>query len=60
MVKTDVRGFTTEVTEFDYKKVGVVYEENGVKITAAPAIHAIDGSVSYRLDWEWAVLRFLK
>jgi ribonuclease Z len=49
--QTDVRGFTTEVTEFDYKKVQVVYDVNGVKITAAPAIHAIDGSVSYRLDW---------
>ena len=49
--QTDVRGFATEVTEFDYKKVQVVYEVNGVKITAFPAIHAIDGSVSYRLDW---------
>jgi len=49
--QTDVRGFATEVHEFDYKKVQVVYEENGVKITAFPAIHAIDGSVSYRLDW---------
>ena len=49
--QTDVRGFATEVTEFDYKKVQVVYEENGVKITAFPAIHAIDGSVSYRLNW---------
>ena len=49
--QTDVRGFATDVTEFDYKKVQVVYEENGVKITAFPAIHAIDGSVSYRLDW---------
>jgi ribonuclease Z len=33
------------------KKVQVVYKENGVKITAFPAIHAIDGSVSCRLDW---------
>jgi ribonuclease Z len=49
--QTDTRGFATEVTEFDYKQVQVVYEENGVKITAFPAIHAIDGSVSYRLDW---------
>jgi len=49
--QTDVRGFVTEVTEFDYKKVQVVYEENGVKITSFPAIHAVDGSVSYRLDW---------
>jgi ribonuclease Z len=49
--QTDVRGFTTEVTEFDYKKEQVVYEVNGVKISSFPAIHAIDGSVSYRLDW---------
>ena len=49
--QTDIRGFATEVTEFDYKKVQVVYEQNGVKITSFPAIHAIDGSVSYRLDW---------
>ena len=49
--QTDIRGFTTEVTEFDYKKEQVVYEENGVTITAFPAIHAIDGSVSYSLEW---------
>jgi len=49
--QTDVRGFATDVNEFDYKKVQVVYDVNGVKITAFPAIHAIDGSVSYRLEW---------
>ena len=49
--QTDVRGFETDVTEFDYKTTQVVYEENDVKITSFPAIHAIDGSVSYRLDW---------
>jgi ribonuclease Z len=49
--QTDIRGFTTEVTEFDYKKEQVVYEENGVKIISFPAIHAIDGSVSYKLEW---------
>jgi len=49
--QTDVRGFATDVTEFDYKKVQVVYEENGVTIKSFPAIHAIDGSVSYRLEW---------
>jgi ribonuclease Z len=38
--------------EFDYKKEDqVVYEENGVKITSWPAIHSLDGSVSYRLEW---------
>jgi len=38
--------------EFDYRQVDeVVYEENGVRITSFPAIHTIDGPVSYRLDW---------
>jgi ribonuclease Z len=38
--------------EFDYKKDGgVVYEKNGVTITSFPAIHVLDGAVSYRLDW---------
>ena len=40
------------VTEFDYKGVNqVVYEENGVTIRSFPAVHAFDGPVSYRLDW---------
>jgi ribonuclease Z len=37
--------------EFDYKTVQVVYDRNGVKVTAFPAIHIMDGPVSYRLDW---------
>lgn len=38
--------------EFDYKQIGgVVYNQNGVRITSFPAIHSLDGSVSYRLDW---------
>jgi ribonuclease Z len=38
--------------EFDYRKENqVVYEENGVTITSWPAIHSLDGSVSYRLEW---------
>ena len=38
--------------EFDYDKENqVVYEKNGVKITSWPAIHSLDGSVSYRLEW---------
>ncbi len=49
--QTDIRGFTTEVHEFDYKKEQVVYQENGVTIRSFPAIHAIDGSVSYSLEW---------
>ena len=41
-----------EVTEFDYSKAHVVYDQNGVKIKAWPAIHGIDGSVSYSLEWQ--------
>ena len=41
-----------EVTEFDYTKINqVVYEKNGVTIYSWPAIHCIDGAVSYRLEW---------
>lgn len=55
--QTDIRGFTTEVHEFDYTKPQVVYEENGVTIRSWPAIHAIDGAVSFSL--EWAGLKFV-
>jgi ribonuclease Z len=37
--------------EFDFTKPAVVYQQNGVKITAFPAVHIYDGCVSYRLDW---------
>jgi ribonuclease Z len=49
---TDPRGYHLEVTEFDYKGMNkIVYQENGVTIRSWPAIHAIDGSVSYSLEW---------
>lgn len=41
-----------EVTEFDFSKTHIIYEENGVKIRAWPAIHGIDGPVSYSLEWK--------
>ena len=38
--------------EFDFKQVGgVVYEKNGVRITSFPAIHILDGPVSFKLEW---------
>lgn len=40
-----------EVAEFDYAKTDVVYDKNGVTIRSWPAIHGIDGSVSYALEW---------
>jgi len=40
------------VHEFDYKQVNaVVYQENGVTIRSWPAIHALDGPVSFSLEW---------
>jgi ribonuclease Z len=44
-------GAEVEVHEFDYSKVHVIYENNGVRITAFPAVHIYDGPVSLRLDW---------
>jgi ribonuclease Z len=38
-------------TEFDFSKTQVVYEKNGVKVTAFPVVHALSGSVGYRLDF---------
>ncbi|TNF96121.1 MAG: MBL fold metallo-hydrolase [Gammaproteobacteria bacterium] len=37
--------------EFDFRNEGVIYDKNGVKISSFPAIHILDGSVSFRLDW---------
>jgi ribonuclease Z len=44
-------GMAINTHEFDFTKTQIVYEENDVTITSFPAIHAIDGAVSYRLDW---------
>jgi ribonuclease Z len=48
----DIRGLEIEVTEFDYKAVNeVIYNENGVTVRTIPAIHALDGPVSFILEW---------
>ncbi len=39
------------VSEFDFSKTQVVYEENGVKVTSFPVVHALSGAVGYRLDF---------
>jgi ribonuclease Z len=40
------------IHEFDYKQENrVVYRKNGVTIRSWPAIHSLDGSVSYSLEW---------
>lgn len=48
----DFRGYELQVNEFDYKGENeIVYEDNGVTIRSFPAIHALDGPVSYSLEW---------
>jgi ribonuclease Z len=44
-------GAEVDVHEFDYAKTHTVFERNGARVTAFPAIHIYDGAVSYRLDW---------
>lgn len=39
------------VSEFDFSKTQVVYDKNGVKVTAFPVVHALSGAVGYRLDF---------
>ena len=40
------------VKEFDFKQENkIVYQKNGVTIRSWPAIHSLDGSVSYSLEW---------
>ena len=46
------KGAQIVVHEFDYKQENeVVYQQNGVTIRSWPAIHSLDGSVSYSLEW---------
>jgi ribonuclease Z len=41
-----------EVHEFNYRQENeVVYQKNGVTIRSWPAVHCIDGAVSYALEW---------
>jgi ribonuclease Z len=48
----DFRGGELEVHEFPYDAVNkVIFEENGVVIRSIPAVHAIDGAVSFILEW---------
>ncbi|MHC4350603.1 MAG: hypothetical protein ACYS15_19040, partial [Planctomycetota bacterium] len=46
----DSRGERIEVNEFDYRAINkVIYRDNGVTIRSIPAIHTMDGSVSFIL-----------
>jgi len=46
------KGAQIKVHEFDFKQENeVVYQENDVTIRSWPAIHSLDGAVSYSLEW---------
>ena len=48
----DFRGGELEVNEFPFDGINtVIYEENGVVIRSIPAIHGLDGAVSFILEW---------
>jgi ribonuclease Z len=48
----DFRGGELEVHEFPYDAVNkTIYNENGVVVRSIPAVHAIDGAVSFILEW---------
>jgi ribonuclease Z len=44
-------GYDIVTHELPYMETGVAYEADGVRITHFPAVHARNGSISYRLDW---------
>jgi ribonuclease Z len=48
----DFRGGELEVNEFAFDGVNeVIYNENGVVIRSIPAVHGLDGAVSFILEW---------
>ncbi len=45
-------GGQIQVTEFDFRQENkIVYQKNGVTVRSWPAIHILDGSVTYSLEW---------
>jgi ribonuclease Z len=49
----DFRGGALEVNEFPFDGINeVIYDENGVVIRSIPAVHGLDGAVSFILEWK--------
>jgi len=49
----DFRGGELQVTEFPFDGVNeIIYNENGVVIRSIPAVHGLDGAVSFILEWK--------
>lgn len=52
-------GQQIEMNEFDYKLENqIIYEENDVVIRTMPAVHALDGPVSFTLSWNDMMFAF--
>ena len=48
----DFRGGELDVTEFAFDGINeVIYSENGVVVRSIPAVHGLDGAVSFILEW---------
>jgi len=47
----DTRGFDMKAHQFEPDVARVVYEDNGVRMTAFPVPHGIYGAVGYRLEY---------
>jgi len=48
----DFRGGELEVNEFPFDGVNeIIYQENGVTVRSIPAVHGLDGAVSFILEW---------
>jgi ribonuclease Z len=48
----DFRGGELQINEFPFDGVNaVIYNENGVTIRSIPAVHGLDGAVSFILEW---------
>ncbi len=48
----DFRGGVLDVTEFAFDGINeVIYNENGVVVRSIPAVHGLDGAVSFILEW---------
>jgi ribonuclease Z len=49
----DFRGGKLEVNEFPFDGVNaVIYDENDVVVRSIPAVHGLDGAVSFILEWK--------
>jgi len=49
--RAPMSSYAIEVNEFNYAKEQVIYDRNEVVIRAWPAVHVMDGPVSYSLEW---------